>query len=222
MATPHVAGAAALLVSLGVTDPDAVEAALKSSARVVDDTEGGKKLYGAGILDAAKAARHVTLVHALLRLGLFLGLSIVIGASALRKNAKAASPLRPGYLLAGLFAGPGLLFFAPFVLSRVYLPIDALARPLGDMDLYLGAGLHKLLPLANALVPLGLSIITFQFKKLRPVVAGIAAGTAAYLGSIVFLHESASPFGGTLLTVWCVANAAVCAFIARMHLAETA
>ena len=39
MAAPHVAGAAALVVSLGVTEPAAVEDALKSSARVVDDSE---------------------------------------------------------------------------------------------------------------------------------------------------------------------------------------
>jgi serine protease len=221
MATPHVAGAAALLVSLGVTDPDAIESTLKSSARVVDDSDSGKRLYGAGILDAASAVRHVTLVHGLVRLGLFLGMALLIGVAALRKNAKAASPLRPGFLVAGLVAGPGLLFFAPLVLSRAILPIDVLARPLADMDFFVGASLHKLLPLANALVPLGLSIVTFQWKKMRPVVAGLATGTAAYLASVVLLHESASPFGGFLLTVWCAANAAACLLIARMNLAET-
>jgi serine protease len=222
MATPHVAGVAALLVSLGVTDPAAVEAALKSSARVVDDSEAGKKLYGAGILDAASAVRKITLQHGLLRLGLFAALSLFIGIAALKKNKASASPLRPSYLLAGLFAGPGLFFFAPLLLSRVYMPVDLLARPLGDMDFYLGASVHKLLPFANALVPIGLSVLTFQIKKLRPFVAGIAAGTAAYLGSVVLLHESASPFfGGALMTVWCVGNALVCAFIARMHLSET-
>jgi serine protease len=139
----------------------------------------------------------------------------------LKKNKAAASPFRPSYLLAGLLAGPGLFFFAPLVLSRVYLPVDMLARPLGDMDFYVGASLHKWLPFANALVPLGLSVLTFQMKRLRPFVAGIAAGTAAYLGSVVLLHESASPFGGALLMVWCAANAVVCGLIARMHLAET-
>src|SRR6185295_11289153 len=39
MASPHVAGAAALLVGLGVTDPPAVEAALKRSAWVVDSSD---------------------------------------------------------------------------------------------------------------------------------------------------------------------------------------
>jgi serine protease len=221
MATPHVAGAAALLVSLGVTDPAAVETALKSSARVVDDSDNGKRLYGAGILDAAAAVRHITLMHGLVRLGLFAALSLLIGIAALKKNSKAASPLRPGFLLAGLFAGPGLFFFAPFIFSRVYLPVDVLARPLGDMDLYLGASLHNYLPFANALIPLGLTVLTFQAKRLRPMVAGLATGLAAYLASIALLHESASPFGSALLTVWCIANAGVCALIARMNLAET-
>ncbi len=221
MATPHVAGAAALLVSLGVTDPDAVEHALEANARVVDDSAAGKKLYGAGILDAAAAVRHVTIIHDALRFGLFLALSLVVGISARKKNASAASPLRPLYLLTGLFTSVGLFFFAPFVLSRVNLPIDALSRPLGDFDLYVGASLHKLLPFANALIPAALTAITFQFKRLRPAVAGLAVGTAAYLGSIAILHDAASPFGWALSLVWFTANIAACLFIARTNLAET-
>src|SRR6185295_15106897 len=68
MASPHVAGAAALVVSLGVTDPVAVEEALRKSARVIDDSDAGQKLYGAGILHAGAAVERVTLHHALVRL----------------------------------------------------------------------------------------------------------------------------------------------------------
>src|SRR6185295_6653687 len=46
MASPHVAGAAALVVGLGVTDPAAVEAALQGSSRVVDTSDAAKKLSG--------------------------------------------------------------------------------------------------------------------------------------------------------------------------------
>jgi serine protease len=48
MASPHVAGAAAMLVSLGVTDPDAVEQQLLGSAKVLDDSDAGRKKFGAG------------------------------------------------------------------------------------------------------------------------------------------------------------------------------
>ena len=220
MASPHVAGAAALLVSLGVSDPDAIEQKLEGSARVVDDSAAGKKLYGAGILDAANAVRKVTFEHAAMRLGMLLGLSLLVSMMARRKNAKSSSPLRPAFVLGGLLAGPGLLFFAPLVLSRVHLGVDLLSRPLGDLDLYVGASLHKLLPLANALVPAVLTAVTFHSKPLRLFTAGIAVGTAAYLGSVAVLAESAAPFGSAALSVWCAVNAIGCMLIARLNLAE--
>ncbi len=221
MASPHVAGAAALLVSLGVTEPSAVEGALKSSARVVDNTDSGKKLFGAGILDAASAVQRVTFFHALLRIVFVLGLSVAVGAWALRKNVKATSVLDPGYLVGALAAGPGLLFFLPWILPRVYLPIDLLARPIADYDLLIGASLHRFLPLANVLLPFGLTMLAFGSRMLRPVVAGISIGTAAYLLSIAALGEHLSPFGRVLLIVWCVLNAAGCAWLARENLAES-
>jgi subtilase family protein len=51
MASPHVAGVAALLVSLGIKDPGAVKAALQKAAR----PKAPAKQYGAGLLDAGAA-----------------------------------------------------------------------------------------------------------------------------------------------------------------------
>ena len=65
MAAPHVAGAAALLQSAGVTSPAAVERLLAASARS-PGTYGGEELggdaerYGAGLLDVARALRTAT------------------------------------------------------------------------------------------------------------------------------------------------------------------
>src|SRR5206468_3455615 len=115
MASPHVAGAAALVVSLGVTDPAAVEATLKSTARVVDDSEGAKKLYGAGILDAADAVAKVTWNHAAWRFFALLALTVFVSMSSRRKNAKATSPWTLKFWIPALAAGPGLFFFAPLV-----------------------------------------------------------------------------------------------------------
>ena len=221
MASPHVAGAAALLVSLGVSDPAAVEGALKATARVVDDSEKGKQLFGAGILQAAEATSRVTFLHAVIRLAFVIGISLLVGTWALRKNRRATSVASPGYMLGALLAGPGLLFFAPWIFPRVYLPVDILARPIGDMDLYIGASLHRFLPLANALIPFGLTAIAFGSRALRPFVAGISVGTAAYLASIAVLGEHGSPFGQALLVVWCAANALACAWLARENLAES-
>ncbi len=53
MATPHVSGVAALLVSLGATDPDEIRSILRRSAK----PRGPKEQYGAGLLDAAAAVK---------------------------------------------------------------------------------------------------------------------------------------------------------------------
>ena len=52
MASPHVAGVAALVVGEGVTDPDMVEKILKDTARKPDAQKFTADKYGAGIIDA--------------------------------------------------------------------------------------------------------------------------------------------------------------------------
>jgi len=217
MAAPHVAGAAALLISLGVTDPEAVEGLLKSQARVVDDSAAGRKLYGSGILQAHDAVRWVTMEHALVRLMFLLLITGFVTHSA-RKKTKGASPWSAGFWVAALATGPGLLFFAPWLLPRAHLLVDVLARPVADLDLYVGASLHRWLPLANVLLPMGLTAIGFGVPRFRRVVAGVAAGTAAYLLSVAVLSEAAGPFGQAALVAWCAVNAVACLWLARMNL----
>jgi serine protease len=173
------------------------------------------------VLQAANAVESVTFHHALVRLLALGALTLLIARGARKKNANAATPWRLDYWLPALAAGPGLFFFAPWALPRVHLAIDALARPIADMDLLVGASLHRFLPLANALLPFGLTALAFGEKKLRPAIAGFSAGTAAYLASVVILADSAGPFGRIPLVFWCAANAATCAWIARTNLAET-
>jgi len=221
MASPHVAGAAALLVSLGVTDPVAVEETLRNSARVVDDSKDAAKLYGAGVLQAADATAQVTFKHAAMRFLLLFGLTVLIARGARKKNADAESPWRLGYWIPALLTGPGLFFFAPWLLPRVHIAVDLLARPLADLDLLVGASMHRWLPLANALLPFGLTALFFSIKRLRPSIAGFAAGTAAYLTSVAVLGENLGPMGKTALIAWCGINAVACTWIARTNLAET-
>ena len=221
MASPHVAGAAALVMSLGVTDPAAVEDALKKSARVVDTSGGADKLYGAGVLQAAAAAERVTQNHAMVRLVALLGITFLIARGAKKRNASAKSPWSFAYWIPALAAGPGLFFFAPWILPRVHLAVDLLARPITDLDLLVGVSLHRFLPLANALIPFALTAIGFGVKKARPLIAGFSAGTAAYLTSIVVLGDATGPFGKVALLAWAAGNALVCLWIARTNLSET-
>lgn len=221
MASPHVAGVAALMVSLGVTDPVAVEEAIRKSARVVDPSPEGVKLYGAGVLQAGAAAERVTLLHLVARLASLLAITLLVARAAKKRNPEATSPWRLSYWIPALAAGPGLFFFAPWLLPRVHVAVDLLARPLGDLDFFLGASVHRWLPFANALVPFGLMAISFGSKRLRPWTAGLAAGTGAYLTSVAILGEAAGPLGHTALIAWCSLNAAACIWIARTNLAET-
>jgi len=219
MATPHVAGAAALLVSQGVTDPDAIERVLKSSARVVDPSDDAKKLYGAGVLDAAAAVRQTTLSHAFSRLAI-LGLLAAFAAYQARKSSGLSKVLSPGFLLAALITGPGLLFFAPFISPAPLLALDILARPLADLDLLLSPTLHRWLPLANVVLPFGLTTLLFGFKSLRPALAGVSLGTAAYLGSVLLLNETFPPLGKLIMLGWLGVNAVLCTLLGRFLLTE--
>jgi serine protease len=215
MASPHVAGAAALLVSLGVTSPDAVEKALLGSTRKI----GSAREFGKGALDAEKALRSVALRQTITRL-LFLSLSIFLLFRWVRRSNVEHNPWRPGFLGSALFAGPGLLFFAPFLLPRNNDLVDLFARPLGDWDLLLNASLHGYLPLANVLLPFGLTLVLLGVRPLRPVIAGFATGTAAYLGATLVNGGVQSALGVVGFSLFAGANALACLVLARLVLVE--
>ena len=218
MASPHVAAAAALLVGMGVSDPDTVEQTLAAHARVTDASEEGRRRFGAGILDAASTVRFVTFEQGLVRLALDAVLAALLVAWARKKRPDAK--LSPSFFLGALATGPGLLFFAPLVLSRTNPVVDVLARPLADLDFYVGASLHRLLPLATAAVPLALLITTLHWKGLQRFVAGVAVGTSAYLAATLILHQHYSPFGAVATSAWLALNAAISMVIARTALGE--
>ena len=218
MASPHVAGAAALLVGAGVTDPDAVQKRLEQTARASKDGGASRDLYGAGILDAHAALARTTLVQGLVRTGALALLAALAFFSAKKKNAD-AKLLRPELIGAAVATGPGL-FFLPYLLPRAYLPVDLLSRPLPEWDLLVSARLHEYLPLANAFLPFAMLSLFFGVPKLRPITAGISLGLGAYLASAAVLGEGFGPFGKTAFLVWTVANALGCLAIARINLAE--
>jgi serine protease len=121
MATPHVAGVAALLVAEGVTSPDAVERLLRETARPPKKADGaiggaakwvGGRIddhYGAGIVDAQAALGRVrrdlggrSLLLALLLGG---GLAWYTG-----RRGRVREPLGAGYWVASVAMASGLFF----------------------------------------------------------------------------------------------------------------
>jgi serine protease len=215
MAAPHVAGAAALLVSLGVTEPVAVEKALLGSTRKI----GSPKLFGRGALDANRALRKAALQLTITRI-LALALSIFVLFRWVRRAGAGHSPWRAPFLASAFFTGPGLFFFAPFLLPRHNDWIDLLARPVGDWDLLISAPLHGFLPFANVLLPFGLTLLLLGARPLRPVIAGLATGTCAYLAATVVNGGVHSPLGAIGFPVFAAANALACLVLARLVLVE--
>jgi serine protease len=215
MAAPHVAGAAALLVSVGVSDPDAVERVLRASASRPENGSTDKELYGAGVLDAAAAVRHAVDRSALFR-GLALALLATITYARVRaRGGRMVNPLAWGPIAFVLGVG---LWFLPTTIATTSPALDLASRPLGDWSQLIGAGVHRWLPFANAAIPLALLGLGFSRPALRAPIGGAALGTAAYLLGTLATGFHRGPFGSFAALVWFATNVLICLWIARIAL----
>jgi serine protease len=231
MASPHVAGAAAMLVGLGVGGPDAVREALARGAVSKEE----KELYGAGILSASASTFRVFWTHfavrafALVVLGGLVRRRIRKGGGKLGSWGRHVSGSAGAWSTLGS-AVPGAAFGAVGLVP--ILPLLGLGgrfgdhrwlaelamRPFGEWDLVFDAGLHRWLPLANALPVLVAAALLFGVKRLRSTLGGFALGSAALLSEMALLGDVATPFGSLLTKLWLIANVALCLWIARVAL----
>jgi serine protease len=219
MASPHVAGAAAMLVGMGVTDPLVVEQMLMDHAQELDSSPAGRAKFGAGLLQIDRATEAAQRSQTEARLVALMAFALLAFAWA-RRRGETISKLSPSFWLSGLFTSAGLLFFAPWVLSRHEAWVDWASRPLGDWDLLIDVGLHRFLPLAHVGVPLALAAVLYKVKGAAGLLGGVAVGTAAYLGATVYLGQIATPFGSALTTGWCALNAAACVYLSSLVLSQ--
>ncbi len=221
MASPHVAGVAALIVGEGVTDPDQVEAILKSSARKPANQSYSSERYGAGIIDAQAAILKVRSGSGGWQLVIGMLMAGAVAASARKRGL--GIKLGPSYLVGVLFGASGL-FFLPYLapaLSSVPV-VHALTHGMPSWDLsLLGVGGHGNVLFFSALVPLVLLAIGYSVPKLRGVLAGLAIGVAAHLAffaavPLTQLHYVPHAFG--FATLWLGLNALICLALARIAL----
>jgi len=210
MATPHVAGAAALVMSLGVSSPSAVEEVLKSTAATAP--EASSERYGAGLLDAAAAVRKATFWWGLWRLAF-----AVVGAWFALRHARAVGQLRPsekpGALFwAGLATGAGALaILAPLGAERLpllsFLALPPAAWPQRFLTPFAGyLGWSALVPFALAL-PARLAARPLQ-SAYGALAAGLAFGWAGTLLHAAIWRTVALPWmPAMLMPFWLLASA---------------
>ncbi len=221
MASPHVAGVAALVVGEGVTDPDQVEKILKESARKPTNQQFTAEKYGAGIVDAPAAVLKARSAGGGWQLGLGLLMAGAVAASARKKGL--AVKLGPSYL-AGVVLGASGLFFLPYIAPALSsLPvINALTHGLPSWDLsLLGPSGHGNVLFFSALIPLAALAIGYGAPKARAPLAGLAIGIAAHLTffavvPMITLHYVPGIFG--LASIWLGVNAVACVLLARLAL----
>lgn len=208
MASPINAGVAALIMSNGITDPDAVKAKLQSTA----DPKDGKNEYGAGIVNANAAVKSTILNHAFLRLLALIGVILFLG-----KTIKGQWKNR--YSLAGIVAtgfGAVPLFFLGLLPKMGSLRIvgEVLARPFGEWDVALGHG-HSLLLLASAIPTAIASVLMLNHPKAKLFAAGLGIGTMALEGQIAYSNDTRFIFGSIAMRIFMVINMMVCAFFIK-------
>jgi serine protease len=205
MATPHVAGAAAILLSTGMA-PEAVKRTLLSTA----DGDAWDAKLGHGRLDLAAAVHTAEERQGATLFGLGLLVALLMGQLAGVGGRFRAASAAVGGLVAG-----GIFF-----LDQLPVPGGLLTDLLGTSVLYWPAMLgwpdltHFPLWLSAAL-PAAMAFSFGAWRPTRPLALGVAAGIGAHL-----LHGAATstlaPWGlsGMLGTSWLIGHAAVCGLLA--------
>jgi serine protease len=222
MASPHVAGVAALVAGAGVTQPDAIDKLLRATARRPKAKGGagaaadGKRVddhYGAGIVDAGRALRKEKVTHG--AGGLALGASLaLLGLGGLRRRGHLvrlgwSAPLTFVIGASGLFVLP-LLFNLPSWLGFLGVSVtEAVPATFAGF----GAGNPLFM---SALLPLAGIALLSGVHRLRPALGGLAYGIAgALLAFALTAAVDVRDVPDLLDRAWLIANAAACAVMGR-------
>ncbi len=228
MAAPHVAGVAALLVSVGIHNPTALEEVLFQTASPKDDASK----YGAGIVDALAALKsakgttgsavasssYVSPQHIKESILYFLaGVGFAIFYFKLMKRSDGYGPLFSFLFSLAMFLSSSGLFFLDFARFS-FLPnvvIDVLSLPFANLDrVFLNSSHATLNPIFHsALVPFLLIVVLLHTKWGNVIAIGFALGMASHLFvDAVFSCATVSYIPGSFLLdkAWLLLNGVFC------------
>ncbi len=207
MATPHVAAAAALIISAGVTDADEVEKILKSSARPAK--EGPSQKYGAGLLDAAAAVEAAgQQTHGGTHLLTGLGLLALVAAATRRSGVRLGLKAIAGVVL----AASGLYFFPR---------LGLFSMPIATWDLFaFGPSGFRTALYASFLPMLGAAVVFLGARRWQGLIIGLVVGFAANLlvGAVLMPSDvQLIPGLSSILDrLWLVLNAVILILLALL------
>lgn len=225
MATPHVAGVAALLWAAGAKTPDQVEQALYKGA---DHTRSGEwnDKFGHGVLDAKGALDALAGGGGGAKVPWWKKILAFVWAFILWLLARLTLPLpvrklaTPGLgFLGGLLLATLGFFFLPWI-GLGHVPVlSTLSAPMPDW----GAGLsaHGANPLFySALIPILFAFVGFRRSGWQGAIAGIAVGWAAMLLMRAFSGSPAVAWMPVsfLSVPWLIVNVLVLFVLARAAL----
>jgi serine protease len=202
MASPHVAGVAALIIGSGVTDPDAVEKVLKDTARQPKiKPKDDANRYGAGIVDAQAAVKKAQLDFG----GTELGIAAVLGGLLLfLVRRKGGLGLGLGGWAALALSSSGLFFLNGLPGASVF------ANGFPAMDMVFGAAAHGNLLFYSAFFPVLATVLLYGKPKLRGILAGFAVGVGAHLLFHAFFRTTDVKLVPDMLdSSWLILNALV-------------
>ena len=233
MASPHVAGVAALVKASGIQEPDEIERVLAQSARVIQ--QDPLNHFGAGHLDAAAAVKlalkgQITFKDFFrwLRDNGYLNpkfwidggtvmllpkILMVLGSYLLAWFLRNYLPIWSWSLTSGLVAGSSGLFILRsfYVFDLPQWPFRVMGSSLPELGSAI-QGSSMLNPIfASVLIPFILVVLLLGHKQWKWVAIGSALGVASCLAvSAVMSPDLMWLGGGIVARVFLVANALLC------------
>lgn len=244
MASPHVAGVAALVKAAGVTDPEEILKVLKQSARVIQDD--GLNYYGAGQLNAEAAVKLASegqisfndffrwlRDNGYLNPGFWIDggavallpkVLMVLGSYLLAWFLRVYFPFTWSWSLSsGLIFGSSGLFFLKgiYIFDLPQWPFRVLGSSIPELGNSI-QGTGTLNPLfASVLIPMLLIALLLGHPNWKWFAIGSSLGVAACLVVSAIYDPAVWGLGdGTLARIFLLVNALLCYGLARLALKD--